>query len=578
MRAFVVLGFLLVAAVAGCATPAPQRAAPTDVEALPGEVINLDRPVAATVTFYEDVVFDDQDFGFARVTNEDPWPRNFTLEYNGIQGVLDEFGRSVPAFTFRWPEPFLESTGTFNVGSGGIDITSTWTVHELESGFDRADGRWMGYQDIDSLYHMFIPPEYRSPAGFVPTGLMILKIMDGDYASEVWVDNFTYEGVTHEIYLHFIPFDKFRPLEGACDMWEPRIRIDPPFQPTLPPVPQGPPVPEEIEEPRYEVMCTEANTLVPLWNYYGSRSEMRAMQVRTSPSIELHDFAGAVLDPVAYEARAWDERIGPIPAVGGLLGPTLVPPSDRTGDWADEIGDRVDALYLSPGYVQYRLQSETPFLPMAWYGIPSEASTLPLPLPPIGPQLPDIAFDSYAWLIADDGASSYWGNVHTRKGTAEQPDLHVAQPQGASGLGSFSEMKAADLPPLAPAGAIADGLHMIVPPVPDMVMFYLINWPEVFEEPWVTWSLLQDCTSDRDGGWADINAKGFASSAGLLPRGGEECGTQAGASADASNLADRIRKAGLARNGVGPDLWQDPIMARTPQSIWRASAPLRGDL
>lgn len=510
----VVVGVVLLV-LAGClgASDGDRDATPPATDPLlvstsRGDLFVPERETIASVSLHEEIDPAAADLPFA--DGDSGWePRDVELTYHGIQLVLDEFGRSVPAFVFRYPlMVFVEDKVTF--GTDGVDIDGHYEAHDVEFAFDRADGRFMGYTDLDAGFRWFVPPEYRQPFGDILYA-MAIKVLGGDFSKEIYLTEF--DG--HKFYARFVPFDEFRPLPGDCKMWELDVRAEPPMPE---PVVEEPVLPGEEG---HSLMCLEKKAVFPLWTWSGSQADGSYRLQRRSPEPTLPDFKGEILAPVDYERRPWEPHSGLLP----IPDPVLVPPSDNAGDWAGRLGARIEALFFDPKFIQWRLGAGDVYTDFALYGM--EPFLLGLPGLPLvtGP----IGFDSSALIFVGDGKKEHLHMVHSREGSVEEPDLHLADPLLAfDSEAIFSEGLPADrLPALPSAFALEGQLAPLLPERAREVVFALLfapaddQWPEILV---AVWGISDPCTTSREGFATALEGiEGYASYARRLPAGGDEC-------------------------------------------------------
>ncbi|MEA3165400.1 MAG: hypothetical protein QOJ26_252 [Thermoplasmata archaeon] len=465
--------------------------------ALPGE-----RAVAAEVGYHEEVDASTVDLPFAE--GDDGWePRDVLLTYHGVQPSYDEFARPVSAHVFRFPEMvFVADDVSF--GPDGPDVDGHYEVHDVEYLFARADDRFMGLVDLKQGFRFFEPPMYMGSLAGLTTIAMSFHAADGDPSRELQL----YEFMGEKAYMRWEPFDGFRPMEGECAMLELKARYDPPLEDALIEEPTLP------EKEHHTLVCLDEG-LFPLWAWSGSQADGSYRLQRTTSGIELAPKSGQRMPVVDYQRQPMAEVSGPLPVVG----PLLVPPSSEGGSWAQQVSARAAALYLSPGYLQYRAASQLPYVQLAWVTTPFPylLEVGGIPIPPTDP-----LYDSMTLFLLQDGAQNHFHVVYSREGGPERPDLHVAEPNGYTSPDDGAP--ASEVPSLVPDGALEGQLSPLAPPDPQSLLFALILYDFdddgtiEDEEKFAAWDVERRCTYQEDGLalWAD-GVGGYAQLLARLP-------------------------------------------------------------
>jgi hypothetical protein len=476
---FVVLASLLL--LAGCVQPAAEErgrawdAQTGEEAAAPGNaaatLVVEERATTASVTFREEVrgepfkPFDDD------IRMEGRWePRDAAFSFHGVHAAFDEWGRSVPAFVFRY-EPMRLVYDEIKVGSDGVRGKAHWEPGLEEYLFDAADGRFMGTVDVEGSVRVFAQPEPRSPmplAGYPSLALLAMAVQ-AQGTADIPVPG----GV-----VSFTPADADRPVAGECDVWRLEFRAE-----------DGEDRRRAKDGDARALVCLAADSPLPLWTFSGTDEE--AVVLRRDPGpFTLPDVAGEALAPLERPRQPWRE----LPSLP-TLDPVLVPPSGGD-DWSAALAERVAALQGSPGFARYQAMNGRTYTSMAWAGIPFDATFLPALGPLAG------SYDESAWFEATNGDGMYWGHVYSGNRSGLWP-RHQAEPMGNEfPPGGMPNRDPSDLPDLVPpADFAADVAAVADVGASPMIMFHI--WPEIEGIDWgdhaASWLALGGCFSG-DGG------------------------------------------------------------------------------
>lgn len=461
---------------AGCNTPPPDPGLSSS-DALdltqPLDLFTSERPTVASIRWEEQV---DRE---ARVgyfgSNPEGWLREFEVTYHGIQLVYDEFARPTKAFVFRTAEMVPSPKG-----AEGEFEKRVFEVH-----FETTDGRLLGVVDLATRVHAFQDPDFRHPYVFRSLLFMAFKFLGEGRGREValWGTN----GSLH--WARFEPYQGERPLPGDCQMWVLRSRLE------------DKPGASSLVAGSFEtVACLPQGSLVPIWIVSGEKGHQDRLRLLSEP-LAMPALEGSVRLPIVYDLQPW----APSEAVLPGIVPLLVPPRGASGTWAHEVGDRATALQASPGYAIQTRDGGERFVRLAWIGtgIPS-VGLLGLVRVPLG--LP--TFDQGSLFSVTDGDEGFFARVHTRPGTAEQPDLHWGDPQMTPYDEFEPQGKVAELPALVTDAELQGQFDAFIPDDWDALSF---SSTVLNGKAFVNWSVAAECEPGIGGLKVTIDARrGFA--------------------------------------------------------------------
>lgn len=411
---------------------------------IPGE-----RPVVASTVWHE-APRGDQVLGLQQFTGPKTWaPRDVNLTYDGINDAFDEWGRSAPAFVFRYQAMRYEIENV-TIDAGGLHGQGRWVPVHYEYLFDASDGRFMGEVNLDSSSRSFAAPQDRDPVTWGYEGLMLLfvaiHVHGGDMTRPIAIGggNITFSPSTS------------RPLPGDCDVY--KLKFTPDHQAS------GPQVQDPTEASSATLICIQASDMVELWAWAGSPKNGISF-ARRGASFDMEAPFGKPMAPLVYKTEPWGQAGG-----NALMSPILVPQSHSKTDWSYKLQHRSEALFLSPGFLAYHAKHKSLGLYFGMTGWPfyDVGSIL---------QAPVGLFDETTWLMTTEGRGMYWGDVYTRHAPPEQDEFNLADPQGTDF--DFDQttpyVPTNALPPLAPVGEVAHNISTAVHVEGNMTQFLV--WP-----------------------------------------------------------------------------------------------------
>lgn len=560
--ALLAAGLMVTGVLAGCADGAdpPQGIVPEDLDI--GEYTSLipaDRPVVANVTVHEDPESGSMDV--ASVAGADTWePRDVELTYHGLAETYDEWGRLVPAHVFRY-EPMRLVVDDIEVGPGGVSASGHYEPTPTEYYFDAADGRYMGRADLDREVRNFASPDTRHPFTWGYEGpyflFMMTYFLEGDLDQAV-----QFEG-PDRTYNHTLePYDGERPMAGDCAMRE--LVVDDGRD-----EPVDPDEADPLEE-RRTIVCFDG--FLPLWTWSGSEAGGAMRMARDGPPFTVPGPVGEVLAPHEH-ARAPMDRIDP--PLGLPVAPTYVPPSRASVDWAHPFAPRAEAMYRSPGYLEYAARHDELYLQHGITGWPPH-SLMFLPLGGGLPVDPPLSAEETTWMMTTEGPGMYWLNVHTAR-HGEADELHYPDIQGGDfDVGTLEYPSRAELGDLVLADEVQVAVPDIVPEDPRMLK-YLV-WPAFdgvdMGASQISWWAMGNCFEHDD----DARFLAFSGVDGRLYGAGKMESHQNGCSASTYFLQTSAfeaievfpptldRPAGM-RMPDGSMLWSGPVPGATKDAV-----------
>lgn len=487
---------VLLLMVAGCAAPldeAPPTLAPAsavdgtqEATAIPG-----DRPIVASMRMHEE--FEMGSLSPQALLDPDAKgyePRDFDVTYHGVQEIYDEFARPVKAFVYRSTEMVYIQQVSFGVN--GFSFQGHWEEHAFEYAFDASDGRSLGVTDLTDQVRAFEDPQHRHPYASLHVLFMTFHALGEERSREVAARD--YEGST--FFYRFEPVnDEPAPLPGDCGMWRMAGRIDPPLQTEF----------GEVHEDASPfglnvTACLETGREVPLW-VFGDLGDSEYRLQRISEPVVLPPLQGEPLPAVSYETASWGSTatLALVPGQDALA--MRVPPTSPDGTWGRAVADRAAAFHLNPTYIQYRQGSDMPYPGIAWVGLPSSSISVGNITIPLGAPV----MDSSSLFIVTDGKEQFVGTVHSREGSAEEPDVHVADPLAFTSDDYFGSWPADRLPALVLDGPMQGQLDPLLPVAPTQLLFFASAFGADDSTMDIVWMPVQDCTPQDDGFVAAVN-------------------------------------------------------------------------
>ena len=471
------------ALLAGCAAPvapieapAQQTGATADPAAAAPALVPEARSTVSSVMFREhvDAALADVEFTESREVLPD---REVAVHYAGIHEVLDEFGRAVPAYVFRYDDQvFVMDSFDHRSGPRGH-----FEPHETEFAFDLADGRFLGPTDLKEGTRAFAPPGMRMPIAGGAFAFMYFHVHP-DPTAEVLL----WEGEQQRVLLRYEPVDD-HPLPGDCQSYQAKLRVEPEVD--------GPtPRPAGDKERARSLVCIEAGG-APLWTWHGTSRAFASTQ-RLGAPFSLPPLSGAALEPVTYAKEAWE----PVGGLAGVADATLSPPSGGA-DWAAAVALRAEAAYLDPGYAAYRTQAGKVAVSTAYMDMPGQTTIvindMELPTLPVG-----VGHDSL--LEVTDGERTRLEMFMRTRGAPTDGQL-VPMPSSVDYSDGHRSDAASDLPT---ARAVQDQLAALLPAGEGATIFHHLAFEEAGMEHEMAYWVHYSACGDQGGALAFIDAQG----------------------------------------------------------------------
>jgi hypothetical protein len=432
------LAGLVVCAIllAGCAGNPHRPVAPSNpIEPLPSvtpeQAAFGDRgPAVSTTVWHEERV---------APIGLDSWSRDVPLESFGVQAVLDEWGRPVPAYVYRYSPVGGNFTGYPTAAK--MQAQPSGEARAIEYHFAAADGRLLSVTDPASTRTRFADPRLPLPwvSGYEAHLLFAVTFAarGGDFSAPLQLAFDT---------LVIQPSEN-RPLPGDCRVLEVTSGSgDAP----------GPLAPEDVSR----LVCVQDDGS-PLWAYFGFEGDSLALTRQSAPPIPPILF-GDVKPQPDHPRDGWQETSLSL----GVAPPILMPASSYPGDWANALREVARAVDTFPTYSSWAGEQSGSFLAQAFRHEPASATFLP-GLPPFGP----LDWRSFAFVATDSGV---WGaSIQSRYADPEGADVHISDIGGASDA-RFPH------PAIVRIGDVQAALEDLVPERADYIHFIVFPstmWP-----------------------------------------------------------------------------------------------------